>query len=213
MIGIDGCKNGWIVAKYDEGFEVFFKEELSEVDNSSDKLIDIPVGIPETELRQCDKIASNFLAPERHYSVFACPVRAALESGNYEKAKKENQKVTGKKITKQVWNIRGKIKEAENFAGKKHLQESHPEVILKQLGGKEVVKASKKTDRGFRKRKQLIEKESGHNIETDLDEGSRDDVIDACTLAYASTKEIEKKPEKSYNSKGIEMSVSFLAKI
>ena len=101
MKGIDGTRNGWIIAKHTgDTWTMELHEKLSEID-FEEALIDIPIGLPKDSIRKCDKEARDFLAPERHYSIFNCPVRDSVYADNYEEACDINEEKTGKRISKQ----------------------------------------------------------------------------------------------------------------
>jgi len=192
MIGIDGTRNGWITAEYTgKTWRLEFHEELETIE-AGEALIDIPVGLSEDSIKKCDVQARNFLAPERHYSIFNCPVRDAVYADSYEEACKINEEKTGKRISKQSWNIVPKIREANEYSGSLELKESHPEVFFKSLK-KRCVKNSKNTDEGLEDRLNVLKNYGSiPDFESIDDSGvSKDDCVDAMVLALGTEFSLE----------------------
>lgn len=209
MKGIDGTRNGWITAEYTgETWNIEFYEKLSEIDFNQ-VLIDIPIGLPEDSTRKCDEEARDFLAPERHYSIFNCPVRDAVYAETYDEACDINEEKTGKRISKQSWNIVPKIREADEIAQRKNLMEAHPEVFFKSLNENSVIE-SKRSEKGLKDRKEVLKRFGDISITEEFErkDVSEDDIIDAMVLSLGSEFEIldiPEDPEKDH--KGLEMSI------
>ena len=196
MKGIDGTRNGWIAAEYTgKSWKIEFHEKLSEIEFKH-ALIDIPIGLPENSTRKCDEEARDFLAPERHYSIFNCPVRDAVYADSYEEACDINEEKTGKRISKQAWNIVPKIREADKEAQKRELKEAHPEVFFKSLDKESVIK-SKSSEKGLRDRKAVLNKFGDISVIEDFEQEdvSEDDLIDAMVLSLSSEFELKNIPE------------------
>ena len=86
VLGVDACKKGWIGIAGDlrAYFAVTIGElvERAEVDGSLAVVgIDIPIGLPERGAREADVLARRVVG-RRASSVFATPVRAALEAAS-----------------------------------------------------------------------------------------------------------------------------------
>ena len=209
MKGIDGTRNGWITAEYTgNSWEIEFYEKLSSIEFDK-ALIDIPIGLSEASTRECDEKAREFLSPERHYSIFNCPVREAVYAETYEEACEVNERKTGKRISKQAWNIVPKIKEADREASKRELKESHPEVFFKSIDS-ESVKESKNSVEGLKMRRKVLERFGDTSvIESFSQEGvTEDDIVDAMALSLGNEFELKNIPEDpEVDSKGLEMSI------
>lgn len=201
-IGIDGCKGGWFYFLFDDGVWKFGVEEtvtdiLSDVQGDAHVLIDIPIGLKErgkTE-RECDIAAREMLRPKRHSSVFPAPCRQALQIDSYERAAEKNQKVTGRKLSRQTWGLVPKIREVDELLrrypqAKDVVREAHPELLFRGLAGGAMAH-NKKTREGFTERMtilQLFEPDAKSLIATAFlthggFEATRDDVVDAFALA------------------------------
>ena len=107
-VGIDGCKDGWVVVycpplAFNEAKAKHYRQlSLLENDfgNRSSIIIDMPIGLEVTEPnRQCDIEARKFLG-SRGSTIFSPPCLDAISSITYEEAKSINHKKTGKSIEK-----------------------------------------------------------------------------------------------------------------
>ena len=209
MKGIDGTRNGWITAEFTgDTWKLDFYEELSSID-FDEALIDIPIGLPEDSTRKCDEEARDFLTPERHYSIFNCPVRDAVYADSYEEACEINEEKTGKRISKQAWNIVPKIREADREARKRKLRESHPEVFFKAIKEESVID-SKSSVEGLKDREEILKRFGDISVIEDFEakDVSEDDLIDAMVLSLGSKFELENIPGNPDNdSEGLQMSI------
>ena len=209
MKGIDGTRNGWITAEFTgDTWKLDSYEKLSSI-NFDEALIDIPIGLPESSTRKCDAEARDFLAPERHYSIFNCPVRDAVYADSYQDACDINEEETGKRISKQAWNIVPKIREADKQAQKRELREAHPEVFFKAIEEKSVIE-SKSSVEGLKDRKEVLERFGDISVIEDFEakDVSEDDLIDAMVLSLGSKFELENIPgNPDKDSEGLKMSI------
>lgn len=209
MKGIDGTRNGWISAEYTgRSWKIEFKQNLSKIEFDQ-ALIDIPIGLPESKIRKCDQEARDFLAPERHYSVFNCPVKDAVYAENYSKACKINEEKTGKRISRQAWNITPKIREADREAEKRDLVEAHPEVFFKTLDKNSVVE-SKTSEEGLKARKKVLNKFGDTSVikEFERENVSKDDILDAVVLSLGKELDLKSIPESPCrDGKNLEMKI------
>jgi predicted RNase H-like nuclease len=209
MKGIDGTRNGWITAEFTgDTWNLDYYEKLSSID-FDEALIDIPIGLPESSTRKCDAEARDFLAPERHYSIFNCPVRDAVYADSYQDACDINEEETGKRISKQAWNIVPKIREADKQAQKRELREAHPEVFFKAIEEKSVIE-SKSSVEGLKDREEILKRFGDISVIEDFEakDVSEDDLIDAMVLSLGSKFELENIPgNPDKDSEGLEMSI------
>jgi predicted RNase H-like nuclease len=200
-VGIDGCPKGWFLISIDQdgnfGLNVFdhIDSLWNEHKDSSLILIDIPIGLPHWRSRLCDVEARKLLG-KRGSSIFPAPSREAINQPDYERACKVNQKILGKKLSIQTWNISPKIKQIDILLSKEQLtqhiiRESHPEICFWALAGGKVMVHNKKTEQGIVERLKVLKninrssEEIYHKaIQTfkrkDL---AKDDVLDALALA------------------------------
>lgn len=202
LIGVDGCRSGWVVCTYDkhvyrmslvpdlEHFRTAFSDAVL-------TLVDMPIGLPEnsTDERGCDLDARAILGPGRASSVFVVPSRAAIYQDDYEAASSINKAQTGRMLSRQSFGIIPKIRELDLFF-KKHpemhriLMESHPEVGFWAMGPALPMAYNKRTPEG-RKERMAVLGAVDERVITLLEQAvaelcgdgvSEDDLIDAACL-------------------------------
>lgn len=165
--GVDGCKDGWFFVGLGSGGHEFgvirkIEELLERIDTRSSVIIDIPIGLPWSGLRErsCDREARRKLSPHRHSSVFPVPSRAAVYARDYPEANELNRRHLDKGLPKQSWAIAPKIREVDELLRQRpefrgRLRECHPEVCFWGLAG-EPMRHSKKSQDGIEERIALL---------------------------------------------------------
>ncbi|MBN1297576.1 DUF429 domain-containing protein, partial [bacterium] len=93
-------------------------------------------------------------------SVFPTPCRNALKFDDYMQASAMNWSCTGRKLSRQVWNIMPRIREVDLYIRRRRLRgkirEMHPEVVFWALNGKVPLEHSKHTAEGIGARSRLL---------------------------------------------------------
>lgn len=91
--------------------------------------------------------------------MFTPPTWRAVQEATWEEACRINQEETGKRISRQVWGISGKIREANallagDLEARGRVREVHPEVLFWGLNGKTAMQHRKRAKEraGFRER-------------------------------------------------------------
>jgi predicted RNase H-like nuclease len=122
VAGIDGCRGGWVVVTaplegdgpYDVRAVADLRSVLADVDAGRLRAvaIDIPIGLPESGPRVADVEARRRVGPRRN-SVFPAPARAVIGATTYADACARSRQASGKAISKQLFNILGKIAEVD----------------------------------------------------------------------------------------------------
>ena len=198
LVGIDGCRSGWIAVVIGHAGEVrahhlHVIDDLLVVAPDADVIgIDIPIGLPEAGRRQSDLAARDFLGARRN-SLFHTPVRAALEAATHAEATAASVRVTGSGLSQQSFALGRKIIEVERWLPSSPCPvfEVHPEVSFAVLLGAPAV-ASKKTWAGMRER-WLGLAAAGMDLQA-LDGGtaavaaSVDDMLDAAVVAWSAAR-------------------------
>lgn len=162
VIGVDGCPQGWITATVDFThnsagipvvtdihFDVHSHLATVLADESAAVIgIDIPIGLPgESGTRLCDVEARKILRPFGS-RVFPAPARVALPFvDDYTRACEVSRHECGRALSRQTWNILGKIAETDELADDLRIVEVHPEVSFTYMNG-EVIAERKKTAAG-----------------------------------------------------------------
>lgn len=155
----------WINESGTCGAEVYtdFAELWAGSQDASIILIDIPIGLKEQgrEERLCDKVARDLLGPDRGRCVFPAPCRPALSGRTFTEAGDLNEKMTGRRLSKQTFAILAKIKEVDDLLQSNpevqgQIRELHPEVCFWALAGKKPMKHAKKMAEGFEERYKIL---------------------------------------------------------
>ncbi|MBW2433254.1 MAG: DUF429 domain-containing protein [Deltaproteobacteria bacterium] len=203
FVGVDGCKKGWFAVALGSGgnWAIDIYKTIDELWNAMNSpsmmLIDIPIGLPDTNRRVCDLQARKLLG-RRGSSVFAVPCRKALQAKNYRQACRINKRITGVRLSIQTWNICSKIKEIDTWLqvtgeARPRIRESHPELCFWALAGKHTMAHSKKTPGGFVERFSILKNiypQSSAIVNQSLNrfrrkDLARDDILDALVLAVS----------------------------
>jgi len=196
VIGVDGCKSGWVTiagdidadsvswCRYTNAWELMRIRPLPMV-----IAIDIPIGLPLQGPRLCDREARKLIGRGRAGSVFPAPVRPVLDAKGYEDACGIRLREDGRKMSRQAWGIVHKIREVddvlrENLKLQSIMREVHPEVSFFFLAGQHPMRHSKKTTAGRQERRQLLEPIFGNRLQEALSERrwldcAEDDILDA----------------------------------
>lgn len=152
--------------------------------------VDIPIGLTEHDPRRCDIEARRRLGPRRN-SVFPAPARAVLTTGAYEEACSVSRQVSGKGLSKQLYNIVAKIKEVDAVQSPRRqrlLFEACPELSFAVMGGNAPMQHSKRTAQGRAERVAVLHEHLGVDVPALLEArapgAQPDDVLDALALAW-----------------------------
>lgn len=140
MVGVDGCKYGWVAVLLKSSSAELFKN-LADLINfyqeNSLFMIDMPIGLASYRQleRNCEIIARKFLSSERKSSLFSVPCRESVYALSYAEANQVNKEIMQKGISKQTWGIVPKIKEVDQLLQHdkdliSKIKESHPEVAF-----------------------------------------------------------------------------------
>jgi predicted RNase H-like nuclease len=204
VLGIDGCKGGWIYIGLDSNEPCFgvvktIKELTLLQDDYARYLIDIPIGLIDTGAeRECDRLSRRLLGQGRGSSVFPSPTRQAIYCSDYREASALNHQFTGRKLSKQSWAISPKIRELDellasepNLKGK--IREVHPELLFYGLAGGKPMRWSKRTPEGFMERIDLLDSvfPEAKILFTSIRESTKpsivaaDDILDAMAAAVS----------------------------
>ena len=202
FVGVDGCRAGWLAIglETDDSWKVdIFPDVASLWDHHRGAfviLIDIPIGLktdgrPE---RRCDPQARKLLGPRRS-SVFPAPCRGAIYAQSYQEACDINQRLTGKRLSVENWNIIPKIREvdcllSDDASARGCIREIHPELCFWGLAGRPMQHAKKRSE-GLSERTQLLQSIYpgtadivAHALSTyRRKDVARDDILDALAAA------------------------------
>jgi predicted RNase H-like nuclease len=200
VLGVDGCRAGWLVAtrfldrsEFNVDFAKSFRSILDGPGRGAAAImVDMPIGLADAGSRVCETEARRRLGPRRA-SVFSSPLRAMLDFDRYEDANAYG-KARGRGLSRQAWMIAPKIKEIDGLiapADQRIIGEAHPELAFAALGGRPCAHP-KRTPQGAAERRRLLETAGVHSLNAligGLREKARarssfadDDVIDSIAL-------------------------------
>lgn len=214
VVGVDGCRAGWVAAMPGDDGEVVFEvfadiaslADAARRDGEAIIAIDVPIGLPElTAMRPCDAEARAVLKdPDRtrarFTSVFAPPDRELVALDHFEDvqavvAKRKAVQPTARGITMQAFAIAPKIREVDAFVrgtpgATEWLVEVHPEVCFREMSGKAGGLPRKKSKEGRNMRIALLRRSLGELGVTvpesipSIPGVARDDTIDALVALW-----------------------------
>jgi predicted RNase H-like nuclease len=232
--GIDGCKSGWFCVFLDEAhnWEIGIYPKIDDVISKYKQLesvfIDMPIGLPYHEKRKCDSLARKILGRQRSSSIFPIPCREAVYAKNYTEACIINSEILGKKLSKQTWNICGKIKEIDEFLinnrkYKNTLKEAHPELNFYGWNYATPMHYNKKCKEGIEERSNVLNENlskakdiiSYSNRIFKRSEVNMDDILDALILALSATKKNEMKSipnQREKDKRNLDMNIWYYVK-
>jgi len=180
FVGVDGCSAGWFAVFLPMQNEIksektcewgigifpkfsflidFLKKEYTQAEPLI--LIDIPIGLKAGGRgERLSDLGARRILKARKSSIYPVPCREAVYAGTYEKASELNEKLTGKRISKQAWNIVPKIRDVDGFLTENEIlrekvKEVGPEICFQALADLPM-KYSKKSPEGFLERKETL---------------------------------------------------------
>jgi predicted RNase H-like nuclease len=207
VIGVDGCRAGWIAVIWSEQVQHRLFHTFADILKLDAAIIavDMPIGLPSLAGRDAEKAARQGLG-QRKSSVFPIPARPAVMSADYRDACaiSLDHSDPPRKIAKQSFMLFPKIREIDALLTpdmQARVHETHPEVSFWAMNGKYPVPLAKKArlqnaSPGLDLRRKLL-KDAGFPIK-DLpmatyrksDVGD-DDLIDACACAWSARRILE----------------------
>jgi predicted RNase H-like nuclease len=141
-LGIDACRGKWLAVALDEGrFDgARLARDAAALTaawpNAAAIGVDIPIGLPETPLREADRAAREFIG-ERRSAVFPTFPSAVLEAPTYEEAKAICVARGWPRPSVQSYGMRHRILEIARLADSdERVFEVHPEVSFRELLGR-----------------------------------------------------------------------------
>ena len=209
FVGADGCKVGWFAVGLTEeaNWKVQVFPDISSLWNQCRDarliLIDVPIGLRNSDSseRYCDKAARKLLGRPRRSSVFPVPCRDAVYA-DATKASDINERLTGRKLSRQTLGIIRKIREVDqlltvNKNARSLIKEIHPELCFWALNGGRPMKYHKKDERGLLERRQILRGVCSfaddlvdHALEKNRGKATEDDILDALVAAVTASKSI-----------------------
>lgn len=226
VAGVDGCRSGWLVVESAlnlNGLKWRIAPNWNAIELDADVIaVDMPMGVSNSGVRQCEVEARKLLSSCAS-RVFKTMPRGALRYPQKDWGKANHwSKARGfGGISKQVWNIRPKIKEIDAMRSREIQEfvfEAHPELAFARLNGGRPL-ASKHSAEGLRLRQRLLETQGFGQISVWLTQlrgsgAKADDLLDACALVltarHVALKTAQFLPAREEcDAKGLRMSIAY----
>jgi predicted RNase H-like nuclease len=203
LIGIDGCRGGWLVASSDAALSALtfsIVDDLEPLIARAERdravvAIDIPIGLADGGPRTCDLEARRLLGRPRGSSVFPAPCRSALPATTYRRACGLSRRALGVALSIECFNIMPKIRQVDVLmtpGRQAFVREVHPELVFALASGRpHGLVEPKRTAAGERIRLRLLRgiaprfDPAAVRARLGLARVARDDVIDAVACLVA----------------------------
>jgi predicted RNase H-like nuclease len=217
-LGLDGFRGGWVAVWIDDlgnhGFG--YSSDLSRLLSMPHQraMIDMPIGLTTSGHRRCDISARELVGA----TAFVGARRYLWEFRNQASANRYcwEHEGRGMGVSCQLWNIRDKIKEVDDFITPDRqatIREAHPELIFRKLNNERRLEGKKSEPgrdqrielligRGFVKLSKWLAQRYGTGI-------GRDDLIDACACAVAARDSNERLGGDEVDARGLRMEINY----
>jgi predicted RNase H-like nuclease len=196
FVGLDGCRAGWIRARWPGpggtvGFDLLERFDPAALAEAAQVGIDIPIGLPSRGRRACDLAARAALPAGAKSRVFLDLRRPLLDFADYPAAGAW-AKAEGHGLSKQAWFVLPKVREVDEVlapADQARIRETHPEVLFHRMSAGRLL-PNKASAPGRQARMELLA-HAGVRLPDGWDRAFRrslakpDDLLDAAACALA----------------------------
>lgn len=201
VLGVDACPSGWVgvllapdarPAALTSGSVAALVELARESADLAVVAIDIPIGLPDSGLRQADVLARHAL-PGKASSVFATLTRSAYTAETYEAGRVRNLEATGGRTSAsaQAYALRTKILEVDEWVRSRPgvaVIEVHPELCFARLAGAPILPRKKDPDGVAARRAALVRAGLEPPMWMRGIGFGEDDLLDACAAAWTAVR-------------------------
>jgi predicted RNase H-like nuclease len=180
--------------------------------------VDMPIGLADAGIRECEPLARRLLGRGRASSVFPVPNRPMLDLSTWQEANAWG-KARGRGLPRQSWGIVDKIRELDRAlepADQERVYEAHPELAFLLLSGG-TPPPPKRHEAGQERRRQLLQNNGFGDLDDWLGRWPRrlvaiDDIYDACALCLTAErirdgKAIRLPPDPPTDTRGMRMEI------
>ena len=192
VLGVDGCRGGWLAAEMGDDNDVAWHWTADIRDllqRPADVVaIDIPIGLPEAGTRACDVQARAALG-RRGASVFAAPVRPVLGCATYAEARAVLAAAGGRSMSAQAFGIVAAVRQVDAAITRDdetRVVEAHPELAFALMSGGPAL-PGKRTAEGAALRLRLLSSwlpDVAQVVTSPPSRARPDDVLDALACAW-----------------------------
>ncbi len=217
-LGLDGFRGGWVAVWIDDqgnhGFD--YSPGLGRLLSMPHQraMIDMPIGLKVSGHRRCDILARERVGS----SVFVGARRDLWEFSDQASANRHywRHEGVGMGVSCQLWNIRDKIKEVDDFITPVRqgiIGEAHPELIFQRLANHEHL-VTKKSALGREQRVKLLAAMGFTRLPEWLTQRygtgiGRDDLVDACACAIAARDSTARLGGDEVDDRGLRMEINY----
>ena len=199
VLGVDGCRGGWVGAVLVPGaprprvvvaptVTGLVEAVRGEVDVKVVG-IDIPIGLPDSGIRQADVLARRELRG-RASSVFTTLTRSAYLAPTRAEADPVNRGLSGQGVGAQAFSLRARVLEVDSWVRSRptvEVLEVHPEVSFAAMTGRAL--PGKRTAEGQQARLDALAAAGVARPSVLSGSGyAVDDVLDACAVAWTAAR-------------------------
>jgi predicted RNase H-like nuclease len=185
VVGVDGCRVGWTVARRDAVTVIDRLEPLVADVAISAIGVDMPIGLPDVWGRSADDAARRFLG-RRASTIFPTPPRSLVTSNTYEEANARCREVYGRGLSRQTFSLFPKIRDVDALMRVDQVRrvlEVHPECAFAAMA--DGVLPPKRSSAGRLIREQLLEDRFGDIVHSRPRGARSDDVLDAFAVLWS----------------------------
>ncbi len=200
VLGLDACSAGWVGALLEPAAprpRIVVAPTVADLvamvrESTGIRVvgIDIPIGLPDSTIRQADVLARRAL-PGKASSVFSTLTRSAYSAATRVEADAVNRGLVGQGVGAQAFGLRDKIVEVDAWLRTRPtvtVIEVHPEVSFAAMTGSPIL-VSKKTDEGRSQRLEALAAAGIPRPSVLQGQGyAVDDVLDACAVAWSAAR-------------------------
>jgi predicted RNase H-like nuclease len=202
IVGVDGCRAGWIAVVWEtetDRWEPHKHSDFSEIvacyADAACIGIDIPIGLRDDgRPRGCDIAARALLGWPRGASVFPAPQRRLLDNDVYADALARSRDAFDRGISRQAFGIYRKVREVDRVITpnlQHRIVEVHPEVSFWAMNDGKPIEVSKNKAAGFEARRDALRRCLPLDIPATLSAAralapfaGADDLLDALAVAW-----------------------------
>lgn len=191
VVGVDGCKKGWVAATLVDAklveLRVFadFAALIAAAGDARAIAVDIPIGLPERGRRAVDELARARLRP-RQSTLFPMPAREVMAAPTYQAALTACAALGLPGLSKQAYALREKIFEVEAHRGRVPIFEIHPELCFQRMNSGTTLLSRKSSWAGAQERLGMLAQRGlvPPASFSGADRAAVDDVLDAIAAAW-----------------------------
>jgi predicted RNase H-like nuclease len=161
FIGLDGYAKGWVAVRLDEdgskGIEFLADLAACFAGSFTRAMIDIPIGLPDSDYRHCD-LEGRELLGENRSRLFCGARRPLLAYDKREDAHAWAKATDGIGVSCQLFCLLPKIRQVDELMSSRRqarVRESHPELIFQRLNNGAPLPSKKSRD-GIRLRRRIL---------------------------------------------------------